>query len=29
MAKTPCTKETYDKMVERYTFLKKVERPVL
>ena len=27
MAKTPCTKETYDKMVERYTFLKKVERP--
>ena len=27
MAKTPCTKETYDKLVERYTFLKKVERP--
>ncbi len=27
MAKTPCTKETYDKLVERYNFLKKVERP--
>ena len=27
MAKTPCTKETYDKLVERYTFLKKIERP--
>ncbi|MCF0214902.1 MAG: transcription elongation factor GreA [Fibrobacteraceae bacterium] len=27
MAKTPCTKETYDKLVERYNFLKRVERP--
>lgn len=27
MAKTPCTKETYDKLVERYNFLKKIERP--
>ncbi|MCF0223292.1 MAG: transcription elongation factor GreA [Fibrobacter sp.] len=27
MAKTPCTQETYDKLVERYNFLKKVERP--
>ncbi|MCQ2101845.1 MAG: transcription elongation factor GreA [Fibrobacter sp.] len=27
MAKTPCTKETYDKLVERYNFLKKTERP--
>lgn len=27
MAKTPCTQETYDKLVERYNFLKKTERP--
>ncbi|MCQ2106127.1 MAG: transcription elongation factor GreA [Fibrobacter sp.] len=27
MAKTPCTKETFDKLVERYNFLKKIERP--
>ncbi len=27
MARTPYTKESYDKMVERYNFLKKTERP--